>query len=49
MGMDYVRFSELFANKVKTHGIEWVYELCVEKWNMQPWEFRFWAGHRGLM
>jgi hypothetical protein len=48
MGMDYFRFSELFANMVNLHGIEWVYEQCVDNGNMQPWEFRFWAGHKGL-
>lgn len=42
------RYSDLFNYMVKLHGQEWVYEQCVEKGDMKPWEFRFWMGLGGL-
>lgn len=41
-GNQNVRFSELFADTVATHGSEWAYNYYVRKHGMEYWEFRFW-------
>jgi len=37
-----VPFSELFADTVNTHGIQWAKEYYLKN-GMQLWEFNFWA------
>lgn len=41
-GSGDVRFSELFADTVKTHGVVWAFRYYVGKHNMTVWEFSFW-------
>jgi hypothetical protein len=46
-GSGSVRFSELFADTVNTHGIEWA-KTYYTKRGMQEWEFNFWLNSRKL-
>lgn len=41
-GTGNVRFSELFADTVSEHGIEWAYDYYVVKHKMAYWEWDFW-------
>ena len=43
-GKGQIRFSELFADTVNTHGLRFAWAYYVTKHGMQPWEFRFWLG-----
>lgn len=47
-GKGNVRFSELFADTAREHGIEFCYEYYVRKHGMAYWEFRFWASSLGF-
>lgn len=40
-GSGSVRFSDLFADTVKTHGVLWAAEYYAKR-GMKEWEFRFW-------
>ena len=40
-GKGNVRFSELFADTVATHGVAWAVSYY-SKHGMQCWEFLFW-------
>jgi len=41
-GKGNVRFSELFADTVSTHGLMFARKHYVTKHSMQEWEFQFW-------
>ena len=41
-GKGQVRFSELFADTIKTHGMVFGFEYYVNKHGMQTWEFGLW-------
>lgn len=47
-GSGLVRFSDLFADTARTHGIEWAYNYYCNRHNMPYWEFRFWATSLGF-
>ena len=42
-GTQSVRFSDLFADTVKTHGLAFAQAHYVQKHGMPQWEFRLWA------
>ena len=41
-GSGSVRFSELFADTIETHGVQWAHAYYTGKHAMQAWEFSFW-------
>jgi hypothetical protein len=41
-GSGQVRFSELFADTVKAHGVIWAHGYYCRKQGMAEWEFNFW-------
>ena len=42
-GTQTVKFSELFADTVRAHGLQWAHLHYTSK-GMKEWEFRFWFG-----
>lgn len=42
-GKGNVRFSELFADTVQTHGLMFAMEYYVVNHGMEYWEFVFWC------
>lgn len=43
------RFSEEFQAILEAFGAEIAWGFFVEEGGMAPWEFKFWAGFRGLV
>jgi hypothetical protein len=41
-GSQNIRFSDLFADTVNTHGLRFARKHYVIKHGMQEWEFQFW-------
>lgn len=41
-GWQGIRFSELFADTVKAHGVIWAHSHYCKKGKMAEWEFNFW-------
>lgn len=41
-GKGNVRFSELFADTVATHGVSFAHSYYVIRHGMAVWEFKFW-------
>jgi hypothetical protein len=42
-GAGQIRFSELFADTVRTHGLAWSQQYYCGKHKMPAWEFEFWC------
>lgn len=42
-GKGNVRFSELFADTVETHGWDFAHKYYTGTHGMRFWEFQFWA------
>lgn len=47
--MTEYRFSEEFNYMINKYGAEESFDYYVVSCYMPAWEFRFWAGHRGLV
>lgn len=41
-GTESVRFSDLFADTLNTHGVKFAHRHYVTKGGMPQWEFRHW-------
>lgn len=46
-GNQTIRFSELFADTVLTHGIAWAAKHCAKR-GMASWEFMHWLRSTGV-
>ncbi len=47
-GTPRIPFSTLFADTVKTHGVDFAIQHYVRKHRMPAWEFYFWMRSTGL-
>ncbi len=47
-GNNFNTFKELFDYAMANTDAGWWFTWCKHEFNMQPWEFRFWAGFRSL-